>query len=875
MNTTYVLPLADTSTTIEIVGGKGMSLARLAGAGFPVPAGFHITTGAYRRFCETNRLQPIVRAALEGIELLLPRTLETASAEIKKFFMAGDIPIEIADSIREGYAGLRRTRVAVRSSATAEDLPEASSAGQQETYLNISGNEAVLEAVKKCWASLWTPRAIAYRLKNNLDQNNIALAVVVQEMVNAEAAGILFTANPVNGKRNEVVINAVWGLGEAVVGGLVTPDILSVDKATGKIKQMEIAEKSVITVPTASGTEEKPLTDARRKAQVLKEAQVVALTKFARRIEDFNGCPQDIEWCFANGEFYIVQSRPITALPSGTLPNAELDTPTEWRLPKGAYAAMRNNIVELMAEPLSPLFATLGLRAINASLHRLIEDSFGLSAILPETIILTVNQYAYFNGSINARAIAQMVFGVRKILKMMLSGAVERWTETGQPLYYQTIETWRTKEWQSFTSIELVKSARKLTEAAIDAYGALISGVIPAAWMTEAVFTKFYNALIKRRGDPSAPTYLLGYDSIPIQADKALYSQAEWAWKHSSLVKYLENVPTPELVAKLVADVGMANGDPVEVWQEWRQRFLEYLQKFGHALYDLDFAHPVPADDPMPVLEAFKRYLREEGVNPYNRQRESAERREKAVRETRGRMKGLRLKWFNKCLVSAQKFAPLREDGLAEVGLAYPLIRQMLRELGWRFAAQRVIPTADDIFWMTEDEVLMNAAQIDAGLPGEPLGEIILQRKAEHRAAMQAYPPMMLPQMKIFGFNLMSLKGKRGRGGNGNVIKGVAASPGKVIGTARVLHGPGDFSRMKPGDILVAPITTPAWTPLFTMACAVVTDVGGPLSHGSIVAREYGIPAVLGTGTATRLIQDGQTITVDGSAGIIILKNEV
>jgi pyruvate,water dikinase len=230
------------------------------------------------------------------------------------------------------------------------------------------------------------------------------------------------------------------------------------------------------------------------------------------------------------------------------------------------------------------------------------------------------------------------------------------------------------------------------------------------------------------------------------------------------------------------------------------------------------------------------------------------------------------LKWFNRSLASAQKFAPLREDGLAEIGLAYPLIRQMLRELGERFARQEVVSISDDIYWLTQDEVLHIAMRLDDGQPIETQAEKISQRKAVHRAALRSRPPMALPQMKVFDFDLMSLKKKRGRGGKGEVIRGVAASPGKVTGMARVLHGPGDFSHMKPGDVLVAPITTPAWTPLFAMASAVVTDVGGPLSHGSIVAREYGIPAVLGTEVATRRIRDGQMITVDGSAGIVDLR---
>jgi pyruvate,water dikinase len=590
---------------------------------------------------------------------------------------------------------------------------------------------------------------------------------------------------------------------------------------------------------TESGTREETLNDARRRQKVMTEAQVAELVGLARRIEDFYGHPQDIEWCHADGHFYIVQSRPIT-----TLPELEIPVPAVWKLPRGAYAAMRNNIVELMADPLSPLFATLGREAINNSLHRIMTDSFGMHGIMPPEIIIVVNHYGYNNGSISAKSMARVTFGAGKIMKMMFTGAVERWTERGRPRYFATVENWQEKHWRAFSSVELVSSAKELTESAIDAYAALVSGVIPAAWITEALFTAFYNRLIKRRDDPSAPTYLLGYDSLPIRADKSLYSLAEWVREQASLADYLERTLTSELASLMNTPANI----PSALWQEWRKRFGEHIQQFGYTLYDLDFAHPVPADDPSPVLDALKLYLRGQGVNPYTRQRESAERREQAVEAMRRRLKGLKLKWFNKYLASAQKYAPLREDGLAEIGLAYPLIRQMLRELGDRFAQYKVIENSDDIFWLTREEVLLTAARLDKGLSVDPLTEGIPQRKAEHRAALSVNPSMMLPQMKVFGFDLMSLRDRRGRRNKGDVLKGVAASPGRASGIARVLHGPEDFNQMKPGDILVAPITTPAWTPLFVMASAIVTDVGGPLSHGSIVAREYGIPAVLGTG---------------------------
>ena len=356
---TYVLKLSDPQATLENVGGKGMSLAKMINVGFPVPDGFHITTEAYRQFVKVNELQKKIITALKDVDTSLPASLETAATTIGRLFADASIPKEITNAIRDFYLTLdtsHLTSVAVRSSATAEDLPEASFAGQQETFLNIRGEAALLDAVKKCWASLWTARAIAYRIKNNIDQNTVALAVVVQEMVEAEAAGILFTANPINGHRDEMAINAAWGLGEAIVGGLVSPDTIIAEKETGKVKSYEVAEKTVITVRTEKGTSEEPLNDARRSSKVLNEAQVSELVNIARKIESHYGRPQDIEWCQSDGKFFIVQSRPITAM---------AEVPIEWMLPnpKGIY--MRTSIADLMPSPLSPLFATWAMPTLT------------------------------------------------------------------------------------------------------------------------------------------------------------------------------------------------------------------------------------------------------------------------------------------------------------------------------------------------------------------------------------------------------------------------------------------------------------------------------------------------------------------------------
>ncbi len=846
-----------------------MSLAKMIGAGLPVPDGFHVTTEAYRAFVDANNLQTKILSAIKNVDASLPASLETASATIRGLFADATIPADIANAIKDVYLTLDTSHmkpVAIRSSATAEDLPEASFAGQQETYLNIRGEEDLLEAVKKCWASLWTARAIAYRIKKGIDQNLVALAVVVQEMVNAETAGILFTANPINGRRDEMVINAAWGLGEAIVGGLVSPDIIIADKATGKVKQYDVAEKAVITVLTEKGTREEKLEDARSRSKVLNEADVVELVDIARRIEFYYSSPQDIEWCHADRRFFIVQSRPITALP----PEPAVPLPTNWKLPKGAYAAMRNNIVELMADPLTPLFSTLGLESVNTAMSELLLKFLGKPGILPKEMIITVNEYAYYNGSVEFLPAVGLILDTGGIMKRMFTGAVERWTDEGRPEYVATVEHWQNKDWQKLPETEMLTAVRQLSQAAIKAYGALVSGVIPAAWISEGLFTLIYKFL-KRRDDPVASTYLLGFDSLPIQAEKRLFDLAIWAKMHTELADYLVETPARQLIAEL-RDQNVPSGVSTPLWQEWQTRFHDHLRDYGHMIYNLDFGSPVPADDPAPVLEAFKLFLSGRGVDPHTRQQEAFRKREAATQRISTRLKGLRLKIFQKNLARAQRYAPLREDGLADVGLSYPLLRQMLLELGRRFVLAGVIEKSEDIFWLRQEEV---ETSVDKLARGEAVGSYrhhLPQQKAVWEAARRTVPPRMLPQMKVFGFDLTQLKKGRKKA-RGNTLKGVPASPGRVTAPACVINGPEDFASMKIGDVLVAPLTTPAWTPLFVGASAIVTDVGGPLSHGSIVAREYGIPAVLGTGSATRQIQSGQIVTVDGSSGIVTLES--
>jgi phosphohistidine swiveling domain-containing protein len=870
MKLNYIIPLSDPDATLNLVGGKGASLAKLIAAGLPVPEGFHITTAAYQRFVEENRLQSALMEALEGADLSQPSTLERVSERIQELFAQSQIPPDVANAIVQAYSTLPGAgpAVAVRSSATAEDLPEASFAGQQETYLNVCGAGDVLDATRKCWASLWTARAIGYRAKQAISSDSVALAVVVQLLVPAESAGIMFTANPINGKRDEVAISAAWGLGEAIVGGKVTPDDLIVEKTSGRLLSRETASKEVMTVRVNGGTEDQPVPENLRQVPVLDDQSAAELARLGTQIEDLFEMPMDIEWALADGKFAIVQARPITALPE---PEKTLQEQWPMPNPKGQY--MRASIIDLMPDPLTPLFATMGLSAINNGISVMSEDMFNLPAGTFLNLTLIINGYAYQEVSFSARQWWLMLTRMVPAFPRMLREGVPYWRDVAHPQYLEMTDCWREKSLSDRSAAELLAGVNDLLGAFAQHLGSLMASTMGPSAGSEMLFTNVYEKLVRREGDPVAPAFLMGFDSIPIKGEKALYDLALWCQQHAALAAYLTNTPAYQIAAQLDHD-DMPESVSAELWHEFQARFRDYLDCYGYSIYDMDFAKPLPMDDPAPLLEILELFIKGQGKSPYERQHAYAERREQAVKTIRARLRGLRRWAFEKTLKWAQSQAPLREDGIAEIGLGYPVLRQMLRELGRRFAEMGAIQQADDIFWLQQSEVEALVRDLERDESPEDLATPVQERKALWRARKALTPPPQLPPgKKYMGFDMEAvLAGGEGIA-EGNAIKGVAASPGKITATARVVHGPEDFDQMRPGDVLVASITTPAWTPLFAMASAVVTDVGGPLSHGSIVAREYGIPAVLGTGVATKLVRNGQTITVDGSTGIVTLNN--
>jgi pyruvate,water dikinase len=879
---TYVNNLGEVGPgDIAVAGGKAVGLGGLIQAGLPVPPGFVLNTAAYAHFVEANHLGAAIQELATLPQDAAPKVYADASERIQSLFKTGTMPADVAAELGAAYGNLDggATAVAVRSSATAEDLAAASFAGQQESYLNVRGAEALAAAVIDCWASLWTARAMAYRAREGIAPDSVRLAVVVQQMIDAEAAGVMFTANPANGRRDQTAISAAWGLGESVVGGTVTTDDLVVDTGTGAVLSRQTADKAVMTVYSEHGTREEPVPADRRRAPVLDDRAAAELAGYGARIADHFGAPQDIEWARAGGRFFLLQSRPITALP-----DPAADTPDTWPVPypKGLY--FRASIVEQLPDPLSPLFADLIDGSVSRSLRALLADALGRNIIREDDVKMpTINGYAYYyyRTAGMLRMLGKTLPAVRALARGQAHMGVAGWRDYSHPKYERVIKDWQAKPVAELSGEELLEGAQALLDAGTVYYTA-VQSIIPLAASSELSFRAFYDKLVRRDGDPPAQTFILGYDSEPIRAEKSLYDLAAWARGVPGLAAALLKEPTTALAASQRTGAPPAGFDQ-SLWEQWHARLQAHLDRFGHTVYNLDFADPVPADDPSALLGTVKFYLRGQGTDPHERQRRSAERRENQTRLVSTRLGPRRRAAFLRLLRWAQTTAPIREDALADVGLAWPLLRRMLLELGRRLVDSGVIGESADVFWLRYQE-LRSAVDFGLAAPGARAAVAITgadrpvraaaveERKMLWRGQLKAAAPQMLPESRWMEKSLTSMMPAGSQHQAGDVIKGTGASSGRVTAPARVLRGPQDFALMEPGEALVARNTTPAWTPLFAMASAVVTDVGGPLSHSSIVAREYGIPAVLGTGVATQRLASGQQIRVDGDAGTVTLE---
>jgi phosphohistidine swiveling domain-containing protein len=785
----------------SLAGGKGASLGELAQAGLPVPPGFVLTVDAYRAFLRANGLERAIAGILRRIDPGDIAVLERAAADVAGRLASGRMPDEVADQVRQAYAELASPQVAVRSSATAEDLPHSSFAGQYATFLNVAGEEAVSQAIVGCWASLWTARALAYRAQRGIAHDDVAMAVVVQQMVDAKASGVLFTANPVTGDPDEMTIDAAPGPGEGVVGGTVTPEEVVADRHTG-----EVVRRSGVL------------------HRVLSDAQVAGLVCLGEQIEACFGCPQDIEWAWADGRFHVLQARPITTPVRPRL---------SWEPPERGARYVRGGMMELLPDPVSVLFETLGLPAFERAI-KAYQERLGLGPAMQGWGFAVINGYVY--GVL--RLSLGMALEAIRALPVLLGHASQvtptpqSWREEALPAYRQAVAALEGDP-GALSGQALLERIEALT-LACGRYWAVFAALVPQLDRAERRFERLY-CRIRKKGDadafhpPEAAVLLRGLENRPLEADRALYA------------------------------AGQEGMDAT-------------IAQYSHALYSLDFAVPLAGED-RAALQAMQRAWAAGAPPPDERHAHLAAEREDAARRLRERLSSRQRRMFDERLETAQQAAQVREDALFDLALAWVPLRRYALELGSRLVEAGALAGAEQVFWLRRDELASLLDALDrAGRPLASLAEQAEARRTEREAARGARVPFAIPERKVKGLlRAFVPTAEARRQVAGDVLSGTGASPGRVTAVARVIAGPEAFGRLGKGEILVAHATTPAWTPLFALAGGLVADLGGALSHGSIVAREYGIPAVMGTGNATERIRDGQAITVDGTAGKVYL----
>ncbi len=889
----FVRNLADVRRDdVALAGGKAANLGTLMQAGLPVPPGFVLLTAAYRCFVEANGLAAaIVRLASAKGSMA---QLEEAAGTISALCEQGAIPDEIRQAIAEAYRAMGEGAVAVRSSATAEDRVEASFAGQQETYLNVQGEEQLLAAVKRCWASLWTARALAYRGQKGMAAEKVSIAVVVQRMVPAGVSGILFTVNPVTGARDEMLVNAVWGLGEAAVGGRVNPDSVRVEKAAGKVIEMTVSDKAVMTVATAEGTEEVAVEDEQRRQQALTAAQVAELARLGREIERLFDGPQDIEWAIAGEQVWILQARPVTALAPEAFSLAEKRLSGDIPLPPGDDAWdsadqqpaqpfdlwTRTNVGENLPFPITPLTATgfpalfqldkqqqegaqgqaakrfYGRLYINEGLilHNMVE-TFGIP---PSFIGMIWGSHRKGKMQVPGKwQPLRLLFGLPKLLSQGFGGASKGPKLTPRAFFAQIDEQVNTF---------LQKDLSKLDDRALWAEGlplwserggsvfATNVRISTPAGLTLSLLERVVNWWTKRKDLVSdLVTALPGIYSAEV--GPMLWQMAQTLRELDLAALVLDTSPQ-EALAKLRA---MPQARP---FHEQLQRFLE---RHGHRCpNEVEFLKPRWLEAPEQVIELVANYLRAgEDVNPIETEERQRARREEAVRQIEAKLDPLRRGIFRALLKRTQQALPIRDNSRYFTTKFLLPARLVFAELGRRWAERGWLAAPDNIFFLTAKEI---EAIVEAGTPAA-VSEDVQALAAKRR---QAYD---------FWFTVIpaDVIGPDGRPvieeeEDVQALEGIPVSGGKVRGRARIVLDPREAATLHADEILVTQATDPGWTPVFPLVSGLVLEIGGQISHGAIVAREYGLPAVVNVIGATRAIKDGQMITVDGTNGRVLLE---
>ncbi|WP_312636319.1 PEP/pyruvate-binding domain-containing protein [Oscillibacter sp.] len=787
---------------ISAVGGKGANLGEMFNAGLPVPDGFCITGEAFDEYMKRN-----------GFDQQASACCETLRSEIA----SGQFWAELEQEIAGCYAVLgENVRVAVRSSATAEDLPEASFAGQQETYLNVVGIEPLMIAIKKCFASLYSARAVAYRKQANFDAVKVSLAVVIQKMVESEVSGVLFTADPVSQNPDQMMLNASWGLGEAIVSGKVTPDIYIYSKKAKRIADKKLGDKDILICYGTTGIEERKTPLEQKNHFCLNDKQVLEVFAMGQKVEQHYGSPQDIEWAISGGKLYLLQSRPITTL-------SEKANERQPEL-SASQRALLNNWIEHCPTPLYPLdiepceiidrakskvFQELGISIggeLSMDENGILSFSAGTMRISPRIAKVPFLLGQFTNYAVNSSNTNGAFSKIKKELEEISATDVSRLSVPAL--------------------LQQVRALMNLSEEI--AYVRFRYNIFPSVAVSKLLYPTLQR--VDKKIDEFDLLSDLPYKTWELNV--ALRKLAAYIQDHKELNSAVTNYKIMDRSA-----IETIRGD----YLEFSVRLQNFLNEFGWKSSSsyCAFGSVSWFEDIIPLFSLIKALLQSDNKDLGNHKYQAI------LEKIALRFSAKKAAKVRKKIEEIRGYHINREESLYLIEMCYGLARRSVFELELRFP--EIFEQPKDILFLTLEEIYA----LPAGT--QNYRERVAVRKANR------------PQNE----KLWSGLSIGGEVNNENALTGVSGNRGICQGKVKKILTLQEFDKMQQGDILVCRYTDPSWTPLFILASAVISDTGGPLSHSAIVAREYNIPAVLGCGNATELLNDGQEVVVDGEKGVV------
>lgn len=863
-----------------LCGGKGHQLARLHRYGFNVPRGGVLSIDAYRAFLDANRLNAeidVYRRALTEESIDVHSHLLT---RLRDNILQGSVPAPIVKKLSEFLCrqNLDGRALAVRSSGATEDSVTASFAGIHESYLNIIGLENILQAVKQCYASLWTPQTLAYRRRLGISDTGMLAAVVLMEMVDAKAAGVSFTCDPATGREDRFIINANFGLGDSVVSGLVDPDIYELEvevyRALPRLVRRKTGNKQGTTQPLTTGGVAFQSSDTRDEAQVLTDREIENLGLQLLRILESLGegsLPQDVEWAFDGKDFFILQSRPVTVLPRYTLAQLK-DKQDIWS---------NGNFREALPMVLSPLHRRFMRNLIDTvqtgyftEIDYPVPEGFSFSRFFGGRLYCNISalQWAHYDAT-----------GVSP------DGFTSLWGG-----HQPTITIDETNPFEGKIGLDRqqrgVKSQSLIMEAAVDAQEAFSKmerdirqwNKKDFSQLPDSNFTEAYNQL-GRLMKPYARrfTFFGGIGTYRIYILMQILS-AYLGGKTSAVLSALlvggeANIPSADHGYRLVelahtarndewarSYFGSEDYDP-HFWNDrlpdcssFKNAFAEYLDMYGsRAVYELDIINPRWNEDPSYLLDIIRGSMFEVDSGAWKTKQQKIF--DEAWCEIKEKVPPEMIDGILRDIRQVQEGMAVREMNKSILARALEPYRLLALSAGRRFAARDMTDEAQDIFFCTWSDIFsILAGEWD----GSGLRDLLEDRKSTFRDQELNRPPDVIEgDTPVYSRPAIEPSGR--------FLSGVGAAAGIATGTARLIHHPAEGNRLRQGDVLVAPSTDPGWTPLFIKAAAIIMETGGYLSHGSIIAREFGVPAVVNVPGVMRAICEGQTVYVDGNTGKI------